>query len=201
MKKKTKKSKKNSVQELMGVRRFTQYGLQTDAGELVFFRVAPTNISVLSHENIELKIRHLQGLLSMHPDMELVCTDSCECFDANREYLRAQSAREGNPKIRTLLGKDREMLTRMQSEMSNAREFYLVMRFRELKPEMVFTAVNEAQKRMAEKGFETRRLNKAGLKRFLAIYLDASMDGDKLPDVDGAQYVENTRQTRRKKNG
>ena len=57
MKKKTKKSKKNSVQELMGVRRFTQYGLQTDAGELVFFRVAPTNISVLSHENIELKIR------------------------------------------------------------------------------------------------------------------------------------------------
>lgn len=68
MKKKTKKSKKNSVQELMGVRRFTQYGLQTDAGELVFFRVAPTNISVLSHENIELKIRHLQGLLSMHPD-------------------------------------------------------------------------------------------------------------------------------------
>ena len=75
------------------------------------------------------------------------------------------------------------------------------MRFRELKPEMVFTAVNEAQKRMAEKGFETRRLNKAGLKRFLAIYLDASMDGDKLPDVDGAQYVENTRQTRREKNG
>ena len=201
MKKKTKKSKKNSVQELMGVRRFTQYGLQTDAGELVFFRVAPNNISVLSHENIELKIRHLQGLLSMHPDMELVCTDSCECFDANREYLRDQSAREGNPKIRTLLGKDREMLTRMQSEMSNAREFYLVMRFRELKPEMVFTAVNEAQKRMAEKGFETRRLNKAGLKRFLAIYLDASMDGDKLPDVDGAQYVEGKSTARRKKNG
>ena len=54
---------------------------------------------------------------------------------------------------------------------------------------------------MAEKVFETRRLNKAGLKRFLAIYLDASMDGDKMPDVDGAQYVENTRQTRRKKNG
>lgn len=189
MKKKGKKSKRNSVQELMGVRQFTKYGLLTANGELVFFRVAPINISVLSHENIEMKIRRLQGLLAMHPDMELVCTDSCECFDANREYLRGQSASESNPKIRALLGKDREMLTRMQSEMSNAREFYLVMRFRDMKPEMVFTAVNEAQKRMAEKGFETQRLNKEGLKRFLAIYLDASMDGDKLPDVDGEQYV------------
>ena len=81
------------------------------------------------------------------------------------------------------------MLSQMQSEMSNARQFYLVMRFRNLKPEMVFTAINEARKRMSEKGFEARRLTKPELKRFLAIYLEASMDGDKLPDTDGSQYL------------
>ena len=86
------------------------------------------------------------------------------------------------------LAVSREMLSQMQSEMSNARQFYLVMRFRNLKPEMVFTAVNEARKRMAEKGFEAHRLTKPELKRFLTIYLEASMDGDKLPDVDGGQY-------------
>lgn len=80
------------------------------------------------------------------------------------------------------------MLSQMQSEMSNARQFYLVMRFRNLKPEMVFSAINEARKRMAEKGFEAHRLTKPELKRFLATYLEASMDGDKLPDVDGGQY-------------
>ncbi len=53
---------------------------------------------------------------------------------------------------------------------------------------MVFSAINEARKRMAEKGFEAHRLTKPELKRFLAIYLEASMDGDKLPDVDGGQY-------------
>ena len=43
-------------------------------------------------------------------------------------------------------------------------------------------------RRMAEKGFEAHRLTKPELKRFLAIYLEASMDGDKMPDVDGGQY-------------
>ena len=51
--KKTKKGKRNSVQELLGIQRFTRYGLLTDTGELVFFRVSPTNISVLSRLNIE----------------------------------------------------------------------------------------------------------------------------------------------------
>ena len=50
--KKTKKGNRNSVQELLGIQRFTRYGLLTDLGELVFFRVAPTNISVLSRVNM-----------------------------------------------------------------------------------------------------------------------------------------------------
>lgn len=186
--KKGSRGKKNSVQELLGIQHFTKYGLMTEHGELVFFQIAPTNISVLSYDNIERKISHLQGLISMHPDLEVVCTDSCECFDGNREYLRRRALEESNQQVRAILEQDREMLSQMQSEMSNARQFYLVMRFRNLKPEMVFTAINEARKRMAEKGFEAHRLTKAELKRFLAIYLEASMDGDKLPDVDGGQY-------------
>jgi len=185
---KKQKRQKNSVQELLGIEGFSKYGLLTDHGELVFFQIAPTNISVLSYDNIERKISHLQGLISMHPDLEIVCTDSWECFDGNREYLRKRASEERTPQVRTILEQDREMLSHMQSEMSNARQFYLVMRFRNLKPEMVFTAVNEARKRMAEKGFEAHRLTRAELKRFLAIYLEAPMDGDKLPDVDGGQY-------------
>ena len=37
--------------------------------------------------------------------------------------------------------------------------------------------------------FEVQRMKKADIKRFLAIYFGASMDGDRMPDVDGAQYV------------
>ena len=186
--KKTKKGKRNSVQELLGIQRFTRYGLLTDLGELVFFRVAPTNISVLSRVNIENKISHLKDLLSVEPDTEVICTDSCECFDDNREYLRRRALEETNPKVRYLLEKDREMLTRMQAEMANAREFYLVKRYMGLKPEMVFTQGNETMKQIAEKGFETERLSKEQIKRLLGIYFGSTMDGDKLPDVDGQQH-------------
>ena len=71
-KRKEKNRKRNSVQELLGIQHFTDYGLMTDAGELVFFRVAPTNISVLSSVNIAHKITGLTALLKLEPDNELL---------------------------------------------------------------------------------------------------------------------------------
>ena len=188
--KKRKKGKRNSVQELLGIQRFTRYGLLTDGGELVFFRVAPTNISVLSRVNIENKIMHLKDLLTVEPNTEIICTDSCECFDDNREYLRRRALEETNPKVRQLLEQDRKMLTQMQAEMANAREFFFVKRFSGMKPELVFVAINDVLKRISERGFEVQHLNKEEIKRMLAIYFGASMDGDKLPDTDGGQYRE-----------
>lgn len=188
--KKTKKGKRNSVQELLGIQRFTRYGLLTDTGELVFFRVAPTNISVLSRMNIENKISHLKDLLSVEPDMEVICTDSCECFDDNREYLQRRVMEETNPKVRSLLEQDRKMLTQMQAEMANAREFFFVKRYTGMKPAMVFASINDVLKRITERGFEVQHMKKADIKRMLAIYLGSSMDGDKLPDIDGGQFRE-----------
>lgn len=51
-----KKKKGRSTQELVGIKTFTKYGLETTKGELLFYLVSPTNISVLSHINIEIKI-------------------------------------------------------------------------------------------------------------------------------------------------
>lgn len=183
-----KTGKRNSVQELLGIQRFTNYGLMTDHGELVFFRVAPTNISVLSGGNIEGKITHLKNLLAVEPELGIICTDSCECFDENREYLRQRELEESNPKVRALLAQDRKMLAQMQAEMANAREFFFVKRFEGMKREMLFTQINETRKHMADNGFEVQQLGKADIKRVLGIYFGSSMDGDKLPDVDGAQY-------------
>ena len=57
-----------------------------------------------------------------------------------------------------------------------------------LKPEIVFTQSNETMKQITEQGFETERLSKEQIKRLLGIYFGSTMDGDKLPDVDGGQY-------------
>ena len=187
---KQKKRKGRSVRQLLGIQTFTKYGLLTDNGELLFYRVAPTNISVLSAANIEIKIRHLQMLLSAIPDLEIICTDSCECFDDNKAYLYRRAMEEPNPDVRGLLLKDKEMLTGMQAEMSNARQFVLVKRCKGMKPEQVFVTMNQVLKSVSEQGFEAQRMDKADIKRLIAIYFGASMDGDLMPDVDGGQFFQ-----------
>lgn len=185
-----KKKKGRSTQELIGIQNFTRYGLSTNRGELLFFLVSPTNISVLSHTNIEIKIRHLMMVMSAIPDIEITCTDSCECFDDNQAYLRGRLQEEGNPLVRQLLEQDTEMLDRAQAEMATARQFLFISRCKGMKADQVFQAVNRIEKVISEQGFEVRRMRKSDIKRFLAIYFDASMSGDQLPDTDGGQFFE-----------
>ena len=129
-------------------------------------------------------------LLSAIPDLEIICTDSCECFDDNKAYLYRRAMEEPNPDVRGLLLKDKEMLTSMQAEMSNARQFVLVKRCKGMKPEQVFVTMNQVLKSVSEQGFEVQRMSKADIKRLVAIYFGASMDGDLMPDVDGGQFFQ-----------
>ena len=187
---KQKKRKGNSVQDLIGVKTFTKYGLATNKGELLFYQVAPTNISVLSHVNIEIKIRHLMMVLSSIPDIEITCTDSSECFDDNKAYLHDRVNEETNPKVRKLIKKDIEFLDQIQMEMATARQFLFIARCKKLKPAQVFRLANSIEQTIPEQGFETHRLKKEEIKRFLALYFDASMNGEQMPDVDGEQFFE-----------
>ena len=187
---KNKKQKGRSVQELLGIKTFTKYGLSVGRDELLFYTVSPTNISVLSRENIEIKIHNLMMVFSAIPDIEINCTDSCECFDNNKIYLQGRLSEEENPKVRTMLQKDIDMLDEMQSETATARQFLFMARCRNMKPEQVFQQANRIEKIISDQGFEVRRMGKSEIKRFLAIYFDASMNGDHMPDIDGEQFLE-----------
>ena len=187
-----KKRKGQSVQELIGIKTFTKYGLETTKGELLFYQVAPTNISVLSYANVEIKIRHLMMVLSSIPDIEIVCTDSSECFDDNKAFLHDRSDAESNPKVRKIIKKDIEFLDQIQMEMATARQFLFIARCKKMKPSQVFRTANSIEQTITEQGFETHRLKKDEIKRFLALYFDASMNGEHMPDVDGEQYFEVT---------
>lgn len=180
-----KKKKKNSVQELIGIDTFSKRGLKTRNGELVFFSISPTNISVLSKENIQTKIWHLMMVLSAQPDIEITCLDSCERFDDNKSFMVDRLADETNPLVKKCLEKDIEYLDNIQIEMSTARQFMFVVRFKREKEEQIFNQINRVEKAIAEQGFEVKRMDKDDIKRFLAIYFGASMQGELIPDIDG----------------
>lgn len=183
------KDRKNSVQELIGIKTFTNYGLATKEGELIFYQVAPTNISVLSHQNIEIKVRHLMMVLSSIPDVEITCIDASECFDDNKLYLKSRIEEERNVLVNKLITKDVEFLDNIEVEMASARQFMFVCRCKNLKPEQVFQKVNRVEKIIAEQGFEVKRLFKNDIKRFMALYFDASTMGEHISDFDGEKEL------------
>ena len=187
---KPKKRKKRSVQDLIGIRSFSRYGIETDKGELVFFLVSPTNISVLSPANIENKIRHLMMVLSAVPDIEIVCTDSSECFDPNKAYLHDRLDDETNPNVRRLIERDIEALDSMGTEMAAARQFMFVIRERNQNEKQMFDITNSVTKAISDQGFEVTRMMRKDIKRILAIYFEATVFGEHMPDVDGEQYID-----------
>lgn len=184
------KGMNKSVQELLGIKAFTDYGLLTERGELIFYQVSPINISVLSSASIETKIRNLMHILSTIPNIEITCTDSSECFDDNKLYLMDRIAMEPNPQIRALLKKDKEFLDTIQIEMATSRQFAFIIRCKGQKTEQVFTLANRVEKVISEQGFEVERMVKDDIKRFIALYFDASHNGEQIPDVDGVQFLE-----------
>lgn len=176
---------KNSVQDLIGLERFTRFGVKTDKAELAFFSVEPTNISVLSAANIDVKIHHLMMLLSTIPDLEILALDSCECFDSNKMYVKKRLQTEKNEAVRKLLQADYDFLDEIQLEMSSARQFVFALRFKREKDEQIFSTLNRVDKAISEHGFAARRMTKPEIKRMLALYFGTSLSGENIPDIEG----------------
>lgn len=188
--KQQKKKKGGSVQDLIGIKTFTKYGLVVGKGELLFYSVAPTNISVLSYVNIEIKIRHLMMVLSAIPNIEITCTDSSECFDENKAYFHERLTEEQNPKVRKIISKDIDFLDHIQMEMATARQFVFIARLKNTRDKQTFDTANRIEKVISEQGFEVQRMKKADIKNFLALYFEASINGEQIPDTDGEQFYE-----------
>ena len=179
-----------SVQTLLGVKTFSEYGVMTTHGEMVFLHITPSNISVLSTAAVENKTRQLTLVLSAFPDIGILCVDSSECFDENKAYLARRREKEVNPKVKKLLGKDLKFLSEIQLEMSTSRQFMFFMKCRNMNPMQVFNYANTIQKTLSEQGFDSHLMTKGEVKRFMALYFGASIQGELLPDADGAQYFD-----------
>ena len=176
---------KNSVQGLIGFERFSRFGVKTDKAEIAFFSVEPTNISVLSAANIDVKIHHLMMLLSTIPDLEILALDSCECFDSNKMYVKKRLQTEKNEAVRKLLQADFDFLDEIQLEMSSARQFVFALRFKREKDEQIFNTINRVDKAISEHGFAARRMSKPEIKRMLALFFGTSISGEEIPDIEG----------------
>jgi len=192
MSKKEKKTAKQkiSTRQLINTKAITDYSLLTYGhGELVYFIIKPTNISVLSEASIAARIYALMTVLKGMAEIEMLCLNSRENFEDNKRFLRNRIEQENNPTVRKLLEADLTFLDRIQVQMATAREFLIVIRLRDEKTNEVFPYLNRIEKTLREQGFSAKRAEKEDIKRILAVYFEQNVTTEKFEDFDGERWV------------
>ncbi|HEX3028266.1 MAG TPA: hypothetical protein VHT34_02930 [Clostridia bacterium] len=187
--KKQKEKQKQSTRELIGIDEITYYSIKTPAGELVYFIIRPTNISVLSEASVSARIYALMTVLKGIAEIEMLCLNSKENFDENKQYLKKRMEEESNPVIRKLLEQDSSNLDRMQVQMATAREFLIIIRLKREKEGDVFPYLSRIEKSLKDQGFSARRADNANIKRLLGVYYEQNVTTEKYEDYDGERWV------------
>lgn len=189
-KKKQEARQQASTRQLIGVKEVTDYSLATyGQGELVYFIVKPSNISVLSEASMSARIYALMTVLKGIAEIEMLCLNSRENFEDNKRFLRSRMEQEDNPVVRRLLEKDLTFLDRIQVQMATAREFLILVRLKEEKESEVFPYLSRIEKSLKEQGFSVKRAEKEDIKRILAVYFEQNVTTEKFEDFDGERWI------------
>ena len=144
-----------STRQLMGLDQLTEHGLKTAKGELVFFLLSPDNLSVLSSDGVQNRVRALAELLRGLDAPELLALDSRESFQSNKDYYQTRLEQEAVPAIREMLRRNMAHLDGIQSTTASAREFALVHRV-DPKSNEDYSALKQLEKRVRDCGFHVR---------------------------------------------
>ena len=181
---------KASTRQLIGAQAISDYSLRTyQVGELVFFVIKPSNISVLSEASIGTRIYALMTVLKGIAEIEMLCLNSRENFEENKQFLRSRIEAEQNPVVRKLLERDLGFLDKIQVQMATAREFLIIIRLRNEKEKEVFPYLSRIEKSLKEQGFSVKRADKEDIKRILAVYFEQNVTTEKFEDFDGERWV------------
>lgn len=191
-----KEKQKQSTRELIGINEITDYSIKTAFGELVYFIIHPTNISVLSESTVSARIYALMTVLKGIAEIEMLCLNSKENFDENKQYLKKRMEEESNPVIRKLLQMDSTNLDRMQVQMATAREFLIIIRLnrgdekgQKDNASDVFPYLSRIEKSLKDQGFTASRADNADIKRLLGVYYEQNVTTEKFEDYDGERWV------------
>lgn len=191
-----KEKQKQSTRDLIGIDDLTDYSIKTSYGELVYFIIHPTNISVLSESTVSARIYALMTVLKGIAEIEMLCLNSKVNFDENKQYLKRRMDAESNPVIRKLLQMDSTNLDRMQVQMATAREFLIIIRLnrgegkeQKDKASDVFPYLSRIEKSLKDQGFTARRADNADIKRLLGVYYEQNVTTEKFEDFDGERWV------------
>ena len=188
-KKKKSGAREQSTRQLMGIDNITDYSIATRMGDLVFFAVKPTNISVLPDSGVSARIYALLNVVKGQAEIEMLALNSSESFEDNKNFYRRRASEEDLPAIRKLLEQDSTHLDRIQALMASSREFYIIVRLRSERESEIFSYLSRIEKSIKDNGFTTHRADEQELKKLLGIYFEQNVTTEQYEDHDGERWV------------
>ena len=188
-KQRKKDAREQSTRQLMGIDDFTDYGIATRMGNLVFFAIKPTNISVLPGSGVGARIYALLNVIKGQVEIEMLALNSKESSENNKDFYRQQANLEDLPAIRKLLEQDSAHLDRIQVLMASSREFYILVRLQGKKESDVFSYLSRIEKSIKDNGFTVRRATEQDLKRMLGVYFEQNVTTERFEDHDGERWI------------
>ena len=180
---------KESTRQFMGISGIKDYCLQTAHGELVFFHIKPTNLSTLSEASVSARIYALMTVLKGLAEIELLCLNSRETFEGNKQNIRSRMENEDNPAIRKLLEQDLTHLDRIQVQMATSREFLIIIRLKNEKETEIFPYLSRIERSLKDQGFIVKRADETDIKRLLGVYFEQNVTTERFEDFDGERWI------------
>lgn len=189
MSRKKKTEGNQSTRQLMGIESIKDHCIATRMGDLVFFIIKPTNISVLPDSGVTARIYALLNVVKGLAEIEMLALNSRESFEDNKRFYASRMEAEELPALRRLLEQDSSHLDRIQALMASAREFYIIVRLRNEKESEVFPYLSRIEKTIKDNGFSVSRAGEQELKRMLGIYFEQDVTTEQYEDYDGDRWV------------
>ena len=189
MSRKKKKEGSQSTRQLMGIEDIKDYCIATRMGDLVFFIIKPTNISVLPDSGVTARIYALLNVVKGLAEIEMLAINSKESFEDNKRFYAGRMEAEELPALRRLLEQDSSHLDRIQALRASAREFYIIVRLRNEKVSEIFPYLSRIEKTIKDNGFSVSRAGEQEIKRMLGIYFEQDVTTEQYEDYDGDRWV------------
>lgn len=131
------------------------------------------------------------------PDVDAALRDLSTKIDnaVFREWVAAlltcryDRGMEELPVISRLLEADARSLDRLQVQMATAREFFVLIRFRDDQDADFRTQLSRVQKSLEDQGFKVRLAGKEDAKRMLGVYFEQNATTEKYEDFDGERWI------------
>ncbi len=179
-----------NIRRLVDVKALTGYGVTTYGhGDIAFFSVKPSNLSVLTPESLTARVNALMNVMKGVAEITMLCLSSRENYAENKRYLRERLDDEENEAIRAQLRQDIYLLDMEQTSMATAREFFLVLHLRGDNPLEIPPYLSHVEQIIREQGFSVRRAGQEDMMRILSMYFEQNVTSDTLEAFDGERFV------------